>query len=188
MYEVDVDRSAKPIGNLGRRRDSITCPLVRCGQPAAPTAEHSTEEFYSDDNTIKTYPQQAEDWTRVTVERSGQLLERKSPCSSTIPLTLTPSLFSQPQRQMETSPLRKDCPKDHIEKSLKLEPGGFNDIFDYTPPGDTPVTHVYLPHVMRYTDAKRRRSKAHRAEFEILEIRRARIKRLRNTSRAQDPA
>jgi hypothetical protein len=27
--------------------------------------------------------------------------------------------------------------KDDIEKSLKLEPGGFNDVVDYTPPNDT---------------------------------------------------
>jgi hypothetical protein len=187
IYEIDVDRSAKPIGDLGRRRDSITCPSVRGGQPAAPTATRSTEELYSDDNTIKTYPQQAEDWTRVTVEDTGRIPEWKSFYSSTIPLTLTPPLFSQPQRQIENSPLRKDCPKDHIEKSLKLEPSGFNDVFDYTPHDDTPVTHVYLPHVMRYTDAKCRQFKAHRAEFEILRIRRARIKRLRSTSRAQDP-
>lgn len=187
IYEIDVDRSAKPIGNLGRRRDSITCLLVKGGQPAAPTAEHSTEELYSDDSTIKTYHQQAEDETRVTVENSGRIPERKSSYSSTIPLTLTPPLFSQPQRQIENSPRRKDCPKDHIEKLLKLAPGGFNDVFDYTPPDDTPVTHVYLPHVMRYTDAKCRQFEAHRAEFEILRIRRARIKRLRSTSRAQDP-
>lgn len=184
MYEIDVDHSPRPIGNLGGKRDSITCPLVNGGRPAAPTAEHLAEELYSDENTIETCPQQAEDWTRVNVENRGRIPERKSSHSSSIPLTLTPPLFSQPQRQIETSQLQKDSPKDHIEKSLKPGPGGFSDIFDYMPPDDTPVTHVYLPDVMQYTDAKCRQFKAHRAEFEILRIRRARIKRSRSTSRA----
>ena len=187
MYEVDVDRSPKPIGNSGRRRDAITCPLVNAGRPAAQTAEHSTEELYSDDNTIKTYPQQTEDWTRVTVENSGWIPEQKSSHSSSIPLTLTPPLFSQPHRQTETSSPRKDCPNDHIEKSLKLKPGEFNDVFEFTPPVATPVTHVYLSHVMRHTHDKCRQFKAHRAESEILRIRRARMKRLRSTSQAQNP-
>lgn len=173
IYEIDLDRSAKPIGNLERRRDSTACPSGRSGQPAAPTATHSIEELYSDGNTIKTYSQEAEDWTRVTVENSRRTTERKSPYSSTLTLTLTPPLFSQPQRQIEASPLRKDCPKDHIEKSLEREPGGFNDVFDYMSPDDTPVTHVYLPHVMRDMDSRCRQFKAHRAEFEILRIRRA---------------
>jgi hypothetical protein len=187
IYEIDVDRSAKHVGNLERRRDSTACPSGRNGQPAAPTATYSTEELYSNGNTIKTYPEQAENGTCVTVENSGRIPERESSYSSTTPLTLTPPLFTQPQRQSETSPLQTDGPKDHIEKSFKLEPGEFNDVFDCTPLNDTPVTHVYLPHVMRYTDAKCRHFKAHRAEFEILRIRGARIKRLRNTSRAQDP-
>jgi hypothetical protein len=186
IYEIDVGRSAKHVGDLERRRDSTAYPSCGSGQPAAPTATHSTEERYSDGNTIKTYPEQAEDWTRVTVGNSGRIPERKSSYSSTIPLALTPPLFSQPKTQIETSPLRNDCPKDHIEKSLKLEPGGFNDVFDYMPPDDTPVTHVYLPDVMRYTDAKCRCFKAHRAEFEISRIRRARKKRSRSTSQAQD--
>jgi hypothetical protein len=187
MYEVNVDRSPKPIGNSGRRHDAITCSLVNAGRPAAPTAEYSTEEFYSDDNTIKTYPQQAEDWTRVTVENSGRIPEQKSSHSPSIPLTLTPLLFSQPHRRIETSSPRKVCPKHRIEKSLKLEPGEFNDVFKFTPPDDTPVTHVYLPHVMRHTDDKCRQFKAHRAESEILRIRRARMERLRSTSHAQNP-
>ena len=187
MYEVDVDRSPKPIGNPGRRRDAITCPLVNGERPAAPTPEHSTEELYSDDNTIKTYPQQTEDWTRVTIENSGRIPEQKSSHSSSIPLTLTPPLFSQPHRQTETSSPRKDCSESRIEKSLKLEPGEFNDVFEFTPPVDTPVTHVYLPHVMRDIDAKCRQFKAHRAESEILRIRRARMERLRSTSQAQNP-
>lgn len=186
MYEIDVDRSPQPIGNLGRRRDAITRPLVDGGPPAAQTAEHSLEELYSDDNTIKTYPQLKEDWTRVTVENSGRIPEQKSSHSSSIPLTLTTPLFNQPHRQIEISSPRKDCPKGHIEKSLKLEPGEFNDVFGFTPPDDTPVTHVYLPHVMRHTDDKCRRFKAHRAESEILQIQRARMKRLRSTSQAQN--
>lgn len=186
IYGIDVDRSTQYVGNLERRRNSTACPSGTNGQPAAPTATRSTEEFYSNGNTIKTYPEQAEDWTRVTNESSGRISERKSSCSPTIPLTLTPPLVSQPLRQTEASPLRKDCPKDHIEKSLKLGPGGFNDVFDSEPPDDTPVTHVYLPNVMRHTDDKCRQFKAHRAEFEILQIRRARMERLRSTSQAQN--
>ena len=51
IHEIDVDHLAKAIGNLGRRRDCITCLSVRGGQPTAPTATRSTEELYSDDNT-----------------------------------------------------------------------------------------------------------------------------------------
>ena len=187
IYEIDVDRSAKHVGNSERRRNSIACLSGRNGQPAAPTATHSTEELYSNGNRIETFPEQAENRTCVTAENSGRIPEWESSYSSTIPLTLTPPLFSRPQRRNETSPLQMDGPEDHIEKSFKVEPGGFNDSFDCTPLDDTPVTHVYLPHVMRYTDAKRRHFKAHRAEFEISRIRGARMKRLRNTSQAQDP-
>lgn len=187
IYEIDADRSAKPIGNLGRRRARITCPSVKRGQLAAPTTTHSAGELYSNDNTMKAYPQRAENWTRVTVENSGWFPERKLSYSSTIPLTLAPPLFSQPRREIETSPLPKECHKDHIERALNLEPDEITEVCDYTPPDDTPVTHVYLPHVMRYTGAKRRRFEAHRAESEIFRIRRARMKRLRSMSRTQDP-
>jgi hypothetical protein len=183
---IDVERSTQYVGSLERGRNSTACPSGRNGQPAAPTATHSTEELYSDGNTVKTYPEQAENRTCATVENSRRIPERESSYSSTIPLTLTPPLFSRPQRQNETPPLQTDGLKDHIEKSFKLKPGGFNDIFDYMPPDDSPVTHVYLPDVMRYTDARYQQFKAHRAEFEILRIRRARRKRSRSTSRAQD--
>jgi hypothetical protein len=68
---------------------------------------------------------------------------------------------------------------DCIERTSSLEAGGGIDGCNYTLFDGKPVTHVYLPHVMRENGPGCRRFEAHRAESEIAWIRTSRIKKSR---------
>jgi hypothetical protein len=74
---------------------------------------------------------------------------------------------------------------DHIEKESRLKADGGPDVCGYTSSDDQAVTHVYLPHLIRDTDSKCQKFRAHRVESEIARILKSRTISLRSTSRAQ---
>jgi hypothetical protein len=182
--DIGVDRSAKIVGNLRRRRDGSHRPSAKDERPAAPISTNSVVELYLNDNTMKTQSQRGGKPFRVTVETSGSIPEGRFPHPSVIPLTLTPPLCSQPRGEIDTSPLRKEAQVDHIKRESRLDADEGIDVCEYLPSNDKPVTHVYLPHLMRYVGPKRQQFEAHRAESEIARIRRSSTNRVRSTSRA----
>jgi hypothetical protein len=66
---------------------------------------------------------------------------------------------------------------DCIGRTSSLEADGGINSFNYALFDRKPVTHVYLPHVMRERGPERRRFGAHRAESEIARIRSSRIRK-----------
>jgi hypothetical protein len=68
---------------------------------------------------------------------------------------------------------------DCIGRTSSLEDDGGINSCNYALFDGKPVTHVYLPHVMRESGSERRRFGAHRAESEIARIRSSRIKKSR---------
>jgi hypothetical protein len=69
---------------------------------------------------------------------------------------------------------------DCIGRTSSLEADGGINSCNYTLFDAKPVTHVYLPHVIRANDPGCRRFEAHRAESEIARIRSSRIEKSRN--------
>jgi hypothetical protein len=180
--ESDVDRSAKAIGSLRRRRDWIQCPSAKVKQLVTTSTTHSLRGLSSNDKTIEEDPQQVEEAPRLTVETSGSIFEREVPHSLVIPSPLAPSPFSRPRQEIETSSLPWQARMDHVDRNSRADTNQSHNICNSTPSDDTPVTHVYLPHLMRNMGPKRQRFEAHRAESEITRIRRSRTNRLRSTS------
>jgi hypothetical protein len=91
----------------------------------------------------------------------------------------TPSAFRQSRQEVQTLPLQWEVEMDCIGRTSSLEDDGGINSCNYALFDGKPVTHVYLPHVMRESGPERRRFGAHRAESEIARIRSSRIKKSR---------
>ena len=169
---IDVSRSAKTNGDLQRRRDWINRPSVKAEQLAARKTPDSVRGLCLH-RTIEEQPQQVKAPSRIHTETSGPVPEHELRHPSAIPATLTPLPSSQTRREIGPSSLPRVAQMDHIEKESRLEANRDTDICDYTPSADQPVTHVYLPHLMRDTGLECQKFEAHRAESEIARIRKS---------------
>lgn len=179
--ESSVNRLAKAAGNSRTRRDWVQCTPAKSEQLLATKTSHSVKGPCLNNDTIEERPQQFEEPSRVSTETGGSFLEQKLRHSSVIP---SPLPLFQPRRGIVTSPLPWEGQMDHTKWKLRLDADEVTDVREYVPSDDKPITHVYLPHLMRDAGSKCRQFKAHRAESEIALIRRSRTKLFQSTSRA----
>jgi hypothetical protein len=168
-----------------------TCDWIQHPYPGnevlvAPSTTHFIEGLDLTYRTIEKHPQ-------GITKPSCMTIETREPYTGTdslhVPVLLTPrmpSVAHQSRQEIQTLPLQWEVEMDCIERTSSLEADGGINGCNYTLFDGKPVTHVYLPHVMRENGPGCRRFEAHRAESEIARIRSSRIeKNLGSTQRAQ---
>jgi hypothetical protein len=131
------------------------------------------------DKTIEKHPQRRTGPSCMTVETREPNGEGDSLHVPVLQSPRTPSAFRQSRQEVQTLPLQWEVEMDCIGRTSSLEDDGGINSCNYALFDGKPVTHVYLPHVMRESGPERRRFGAHRAESEIARIRSSRIRKSR---------
>lgn len=170
----NADCSTKAVGASQTGRDWIQCPAAEGERLLEPNTSHSVRGLCSSNKTFEEHPQRVEEPSRVSTETSGPFPEQELRHPSVTPSPLTPLPFLQPRRGIVTSPLPWEGQTGHTKRKSCLDTDEVADVREYVPSDDKPVTHVYLPHLMRDTGSKCRQFKARRPESEIALIRRSR--------------
>jgi hypothetical protein len=131
------------------------------------------------DKTIEKHPQRRTGPSYMTIETRESNGEGDSLHVPVLQFPRTPSALRQSRQEVQTLPLQWEVEMDCIGRTSSLEDDGGINSCNYALFDGKPVTHVYLPHVMRESGSERRRFGAHRAESEIARIRSSRIKKSR---------
>ena len=131
------------------------------------------------DRTIDKHPQRRTRPSCMIVETREPNGEGDSLHVPVLQFPRTPSAFPQSRQEVQTLPLQWEVEMDCIGRTSSLEDDGCINSCNYALFDGEPVTHVYLPHVMRESGPERRRFGAHRAESEIARIRSSRIRKSR---------
>jgi hypothetical protein len=131
------------------------------------------------DKTIEKHPQRRTGPSCMTIETREPNGEGESLHVPVLQFPRTPSAFRESRQEVQTLPLQWEVEMDCIGRTSSLEDDGGIKSCNYALFDGKPVTHVYLPHVMRESGSERRRFGAHRAESEIARIRSSRIRKSR---------
>ena len=131
------------------------------------------------DKTIEKHPQRRTGPSCMTIETREPDGEGDSLHVPVLQSPRTPSIHHQSRQEIQTLPPQWEVEVDCIGRTSSLEAEGGINSCNYALFDGKPVTHVYLPHVMRESGPERRRFGAHRAESEIARIRSSRIRKSR---------
>ena len=179
MHESTGDHSITAMNDLQSTCDSNQRSYPGNEVLVAPSTKHFIEGLDLSDSTTEKHPQRRTEPSCMTVESREPNAEVDSLHAPALQFPRTPSMFRQSRQEIRTLPLQWDIDMDCIERTSSLEDdGGINSCNDALFDGK-PVTHVYLPHVMREDCPGCRRLEADHAESEIARIRSSRIKRSR---------
>ena len=135
------------------------------------------EDLNFSDKTIEKPPQRRNGPSCLTIETIEPNGERDSLHVPVLQSPRKPSVYRQSRQEIQTLPLQWEVEMDCIGRTSSLEADGGINSFNYALFDGKPVTHVYLPHVMRERGPERRRFGAHRAESEIARVRSSRIRK-----------
>ena len=135
------------------------------------------EELCFSDKTIEKPPQRRNGPSCLTIETIEPNGERDSLHVPVLQSSQKPSVYRQSRQEIQTLSLKWEVEMDCIGRTSSLEADGGINSFNYALFDGKPVTHVYLPHVMRERGPERRRFGAHRAESEIARVRSLRIRK-----------
>ena len=179
MHERTRHHSVTVMNNLQSTCDWIQRPYSGNEALVAQSTTHSIEELDLGDRTIDKHPQRRTRPSCMIVETREPNGEGDSLHVPVLQFPRTPSAFPQSRQEVQTLPLQWEVEMDCIGRTSSLEDDGCINSCNYALFDGEPVTHVYLPHVMRESGPERHRFGAHRAESEIARIRSSCIRKSR---------
>jgi hypothetical protein len=149
MHERIRHHSVAAMNNLQSTCDSDQHSYTGNEVLVAPSTTHFIEGLDLSDRTIGEYPQRGTGPSCTTVKTRKPNAEGDSLHVPVLQSPRTPLVFRQSLQEIQTLPLQWEVEIDCIEKTSSPEADGGTNSCNYAMFDGEPVTHVYLPHVMR---------------------------------------